>query len=451
MFETRHSLIKISVLTLVLATVSSAIAQPPPELDNMRVVEPSGEIPIAFTTIQEAIDDIGATTEQYTVWVYPGIYEEAVLLNDFDENINIVGVDTDSVIIRPAAGSAGVTVEGVGARNNAIRNVTIEVVAGTGPANPAEGVLLKLPAAASGTVSNVSIENVAIVVTGTDSIGIKAEDEVSDLAVVACVITSEDDGVHFVEDVDDSTVADCQITTSVSGGNCVFFDEPVSNVGILGCTFVATAADSWCVQAVDPMDNITISTSSFRTDADDSPCVDVSGAFDESSIADCDFETKGETSPCIDLSGSVDALNVRRCQFTTREEDRSNCIAISGGTTQDPSTDIEIVGCQFLVDHNKTSVPGSDAIRFDDESQRVLIQDCAIQINGNGASINLDACEIARIDSVTIRGTTMGSAALEINDSTNARITNMDFLSSDANPIVTGTKYLHRQQFNRGG
>lgn len=75
-----------------------------------------------YTTIQGAIDAI-TTLDGWTVWVYPGTYAEAVTLGG--ANISIVGVDRERVVVQPMSEADTVTITGDGARNVAIRNLTL--------------------------------------------------------------------------------------------------------------------------------------------------------------------------------------------------------------------------------------------------------------------------------------------------------------------------------------
>jgi hypothetical protein len=136
-------------------------------------------VPVAdFTSIQEALDsfddDDHPITEKWTILIYAGTYAEAVTLgtnaNGVDlVNVDLVGVDRDAVIIKPPGNTDAITISGSDARNNTIRNLTIETDDDT--YNSGHGIVIK-HAGTGGDPTGVKIVDVTIICNGDDSIGV---------------------------------------------------------------------------------------------------------------------------------------------------------------------------------------------------------------------------------------------------------------------------------------
>ena len=142
-----------------------------------------------FDNIQDAIDSIESEGERYTVLIYSGTYDENVTLDGDDENIDLVGIDRDAVIIKPASGNGIVITSGTETeRNNRITNLTIETASGHG---------IEIIAGQSPATDPIGIEfvDVTIRADGTGATGITGVDA-EKVNVTECDITSDDgDGI----------------------------------------------------------------------------------------------------------------------------------------------------------------------------------------------------------------------------------------------------------------
>lgn len=114
-----------------------------------------------YTTIQGAIDAI-TSLDAWTVLVYPGTYAESVTLGG--PNITIVGVDRDRVVVQPTAEADTLTIAGDGARNVAIRNLTLRTST-SGMGRSAVRITGDAP-------SGVTLDRVAIFIDAPSSWGI---------------------------------------------------------------------------------------------------------------------------------------------------------------------------------------------------------------------------------------------------------------------------------------
>lgn len=121
-----------------------------------------------FTTIQAAITALGTPLVGGTVLIYAGTYPENVTLDEFDENIHLIGIDPQAVIIAPTSGDGIVITSGTEtSRNNSIRNLTINTTTGYG---------IKIVKGGTPVPANIAIEGVTISATGTDKDGVFAPD-----------------------------------------------------------------------------------------------------------------------------------------------------------------------------------------------------------------------------------------------------------------------------------
>jgi len=148
-----------------LALTSKGHAQ---TLQFTKTVDPSGNA--NHTTIQEAINAIGATDDRWTVLIYAGVYAENVTLDANDKNIDLVGVDRDAVIIRPTSNGNGITITSGSetSRHNSIRNLTIDTTASTNGGHGIEIIKGGTP-----VPKDISIEGVTIRAGGADKKGLE--------------------------------------------------------------------------------------------------------------------------------------------------------------------------------------------------------------------------------------------------------------------------------------
>ena len=130
-----------------------------PDFEYTVIVDPLATSSANYNTIQGAINDgiPDDPTVRYTVLIYAGVYEEEITLGNQRENVDLVGVDPDAVIIKPPLGDNGVVISGFGARNNTIRNLTIEIPDNTGTGDDLDGILITKPGSGSDP-SGVTIE-----------------------------------------------------------------------------------------------------------------------------------------------------------------------------------------------------------------------------------------------------------------------------------------------------
>jgi len=172
------------------------------------------------TSIQSAINDnrIGSDpSERWTILIYAGTYDtEAITLDDTQENIDLVGVDRDAVIIKPPTGYDAITIEGFGARNNSIRNLTIQTTSGHGIE------IVKGGGGSDKTPKAITIEGVTIEANGTGKDGISAS-AVQKLYVRDCDITANGrHGIGIADAASDIEIQDVRILCAgeASGGIC---------------------------------------------------------------------------------------------------------------------------------------------------------------------------------------------------------------------------------------
>ncbi len=131
-----------------------------------------GGDPVAdFDNIQDAIDDVPFDpTEKWTILIYAGLYEltAPLTLDDQDENIDLVGIDRESVIISVSGTDKnGITITSGAetSRNNRIANLTIITTDG-------HGIEIVKPMGAQ-TPKDIEIEGVTILAAGTAKDGIE--------------------------------------------------------------------------------------------------------------------------------------------------------------------------------------------------------------------------------------------------------------------------------------
>jgi len=157
-------------------------------LERTITVDPSGNA--NQTTISNAIAAIDDDrTVRWTVLVYAGTYNEAIVLDDVRENIDIIGVDGEAVVIVAPADMDAITIKGVGARNNTIRNVTI--IADDDTADQGRGIVIDKEGTGSDP-SAILIDGVTIQTNGDDSDGISFDSTASDVEIRNTRITTMD-------------------------------------------------------------------------------------------------------------------------------------------------------------------------------------------------------------------------------------------------------------------
>ena len=169
------------LVTLVLP-ISSAFGQH--NLKRTITVDP--QVGAAdWTTIQAGINDVrigNNPTVRFTVFIFAGTYTENVTLGTLKENVDLVGIDRESVIIAPTSAGSGIKITSGDetSRNNRIANLTIITDDGHG---------IEIVKGGTPAPKNITIEGVTIIAAGSGKDGIYAS-EVQNLRIVNVMITS---------------------------------------------------------------------------------------------------------------------------------------------------------------------------------------------------------------------------------------------------------------------
>lgn len=194
-----------AVVVAILALAGSAFGQH--DFTNTRTVDSSGFAD--ETSIQAAIDFFGTTSVKKTVLIYAGEYNltTPITLNADDENIDLVGIDRESVII---------SVSGTGQQSG------IVITSGTE------------------TSRNSRIANLTIITTNGHGIEIvKGTAVPKDITIEGVTIRAGGDGMNGMDGAvaTDVRVFDCDIET-----------EEVQNAGAGG--YGMDIGDRWTIQNV---------------------------------------------------------------------------------------------------------------------------------------------------------------------------------------------------------
>ena len=184
-----------------------------------KTVDPSGEAD--YTSIQDAIDACltPGANERYTVLIYAGVYDdEALTLDNADPRIDLVGVDRDAVIIKPPADTDAITIQGDGARNNTIRNLTI--ITDDDDQDQGRGVVVK-EQTTGGTPTAVKIVDVTIKCEGEKSNAIDIEERAQDIEIRNVHVTCNgkaSTGIYVAAPVANALIRDVTIKTTHGNG-----------------------------------------------------------------------------------------------------------------------------------------------------------------------------------------------------------------------------------------
>jgi len=296
-----------------------------------------------FTSIQLAINDLGSPGVRSTVLIFSGVYDENIVLDDADENIDLVGVDPDGVIIAPSSGNGIEIKSGTEvSRNNLIKNLTIRTDNG-------HGILIQKANAGDEPPADIIIEDVTI-----------------DVQVSGALPTPKE-GI-LAEDVNGLTIRDVRITTELGHGiHLKNVNDTPQNVEITGVTIDANGPDKNCLNGVDAQD-VTLSNCILESAADDGAEAGTNFSFDTCTIRATD-DTKtalsmvGESG--LEISNSLIGVEVPG----TAEADRSKRgILIDGGS------DVEI---------SNSIIRGvEEGVRLDQPGDDVVFRACIIQAEG---------------------------------------------------------------------
>jgi Right handed beta helix region len=202
----------VTALGLVLAS-APGVAWGQHSFEYTRTVDPSGNAD--HTTIQAAIDTITSNPpDRYTILIYAGTYTQNIELDDVQENIDLVGIDAQSVFIAPSTGDGVTITTGTeSARHNALRNLTIRTTSGHGI------VIERGTGQGDEQPRDITIDNVIIDATGTDKDGLYAP-EVEELTVTNCDLTTADGhGINLFTPAEGENPSDVEIqSTSINAG-----------------------------------------------------------------------------------------------------------------------------------------------------------------------------------------------------------------------------------------
>ena len=340
-------------------------------------------------TIQAAINDnkIGDDpSERYTVLIYAGTYTEAVTLPDTKENVDLVGVDRDAVIIKAPADGDGITIQGDGARNNTIRNLTI--ITDDDDEDQGRGIVIK-EQTTGGTPTGVKIVDVTIKCEGENSDGVHIEDRAEDIEIRGVRITTSEPASH--------AVVVSGGTTQNPSKNIRILDSRIgTNGGVTG--HGGSASDGLHVD--DPAEDIEIRNTFIRLDG-------LGGAVGlDANVSDIDLE-----------------------KVTVRST------AQAGGMYAASSTRLRMTNCDVLQHDGHGIVVGTDT-RISNSS--IIIVDSSFggagQTQDDNAGISADAESGLRVSNCKLRGRLHGMRL--VGNCTDAVVTNCELIGSHYGVLV---------------
>jgi hypothetical protein len=318
---------------------------------NTVTVDPSGNAD--QTTIQAAINSIGAVTVRTTVLIYSATYAENVTLGTADENIDLVGIDRDGVIIAPSSGNGITITSGTEtSRSNGIRNLTIvttsghgiEVVKGGTPA-PKDLVFRDVTIDASGSskagITGVDAEVVSVLgcdIATDDGDGIVTGDEwtLRDVTVLTADSgTSDATGVNLGSH-DDIAMENCRIT----GERRALWIDECEDVVVKGCTLATPgsgAASIGCVTIQGGTARVTFQDCSITSDATGTSRVTPIAVF---------LDDEGTT--------SVEDIVFQWCRISAVGGSSSTAAT---GLRHDLDGEIQLIDCDISAVNVKTTTP----------------------------------------------------------------------------------------------
>ncbi|MBK7405351.1 MAG: right-handed parallel beta-helix repeat-containing protein [Phycisphaerales bacterium] len=231
------------LLAPILAACLAAAAQGQHGYTNCITVDPTtGKAD--YTTIQAAINSLSSPTDRTTILIYPATYTEEVVLGATSGNIDLVGVDRDSVVIVAPANKDAVTIKGTGVRNNSVQNLTIRTddddeeegrgivlkIDGTG-ADPSDvqivGVRIETAGDSSPAIevinafTDIEVRDVFLRTTGVNSASIEGR-QAAGVRVINCDFSCDDGRLYAG---DDFLVSGCVLETRQSAGGTPANDD----------------------------------------------------------------------------------------------------------------------------------------------------------------------------------------------------------------------------------
>lgn len=411
----RGTIITIGVFCFV--HIQSSVAQH--NFRNTKTVDPSGHAD--WSTITSAISDIDANPSvKWTVFIYAGTYTEEVILDDTKENVDLVGVDRDSVIIQAPANKDAVTIKGTGARNNSIRNLTI--ITNDSSQNEGRGIVITRPGP-SGTLNNVVIDDVRIQTRGDYSDGINVKYLTGGLTISNCVIETQAKYSHAIhldswtgtEFIDDLKILNSQLIPS--GGNSA----------------VQPGSDSDGVRIEHKVKNLLVQNVHMRFDGTGLAVNFLSGGSGSKFIT-CDSMTVRSTKarPLIDLSGTT-AARLVHCDLLDADAPY-NFVTVG--------TDTQIIDSSIVVDRNSVDSPFAEydsAGVYGNGISGLRIANS--RIIGLGWGIRLDNnCRDVQVSHSTLTGTHFG-VFLECGDGISFNHCMITADSAGNNPAINPPDY----------
>jgi hypothetical protein len=135
-----------------------------PTFTNAIIVDPTSGVG-NYTKIQAAINSI--SSDNWTILIYPGVYNEAVNLNK--PNVTLKGIDRDAVVIHPPNGYDGVTVTGSGSRHNTIRDISVRV----DDPNTTNLAAIRLLGDSTAHATDITLDNLSLYTSGHLQYGIQ--------------------------------------------------------------------------------------------------------------------------------------------------------------------------------------------------------------------------------------------------------------------------------------
>ncbi|MCH8274268.1 MAG: hypothetical protein IH851_05710 [Armatimonadetes bacterium] len=333
------------VSAVIAGLALTALAQAQHGFAQTTTVDPSGSAD--RTTITLAIGLIPPLASgRWTIFIYAGTYAENVDLDDAPAavDVDLVGVDRDSVIIAPTSGV------GIDCRaNNSIRNLTVTVTGSVGILCGNNTNMQNLTVNLTGNTgilcgNNNSIRNVTVIATGTSPEGIRLSND--------CEV------INVTVDASGGTAS-----TGIILGNGA---NPVSRVSIERSIVKATQRAIW--DPVSLSTDIVVRDCHFETDGSGSGTVAMAHAqrtlFENCTILN-DGSNDPNENPVALLIGGVGNIPfdilLQGCRITAIGAGVNETIAVQN--TLDPG--LRLLNCKITAESKHATSEGAGAIGVD--------------------------------------------------------------------------------------
>ena len=314
MQQSKGFLASACLLAVSLASIGNAQVA----YEYTRIVDPTATGTNVFNTIQGAIADVDSNpTTRWTILIYAGVYEEDVTLGDTKENVDLVGVDPDAVIIKPPLGDNGIVIDGLGERNNSIRNLKIVIRDDSPTPSNLDGILIKKPSAGADP-SGITIENVHIELQADGSRAIRADVPVSDVTIsgvnIECTANAGS-GIVFDDTASEVSVISTSISTSGDDGHAVLFSGQVTDTVADGLAIDTAGDDAYGIylaggDSTDPNADIAISRAAITTTGDDAHAIYLEHETDRFSLLESSLSLTGHLAVPVDVPGTLAADSI---------------------------------------------------------------------------------------------------------------------------------------------